>query len=66
MLRSEINDFLLAKGVRSINIPMAKLGKQPIRIYLALISNEALNGANEKNPFNFCFTGIYNEYLLPG
>jgi hypothetical protein len=53
MLRTEINDFLLTKGVRSINIPMAKLGKQPIRIYLAFITNEALNGAYEKNPFNF-------------
>lgn len=53
MLRANVSNFNIENGTQSYTLPIAKLGKQPIRIYLAFISNIALNGSYELNPFNF-------------
>ena len=53
MIRSDVTTFLIPQGTTTVSHPIAKLGKQPIRMYLALIPNAAQNGSYPINPYNF-------------
>ena len=53
MLRNDVTTFLIPQGTTTVSYPMSKLGKQPIRIYLALIPNSAETGSYPINPYNF-------------
>ena len=53
MLRTNVTSFSIPSGSKSFSYPVAKLGKQAIRVFLALINNDAFNGDLKLNPFNF-------------
>ena len=53
MLRTHVTTFNIPAGTKSYTYPMAKLGKQAIRVYLAFLDQDAFNGDYTQNPFNF-------------
>ena len=64
MLRAEVMSFLIPFGTTSVSHPIAKLGKQPIRIYLAMVENETLNGVYKKNPLKFLPHDLANASFI--
>ena len=53
MLRSDVITFLIPYGTRSVSHPISKMGRQPIRMYLAFVENDTFNGNYQKNPYEF-------------
>jgi hypothetical protein len=53
LIGTDCTTFLIPYGTLTVTHPISKLGKQPIRIYLAFQRNEVMNGKYDKNPYNF-------------
>ena len=53
MLRTHVTSFNIPVCTKSFSYPVAKLGKEAVRVYLALIDNDAFNGDYTQNPYNF-------------
>ena len=67
MLRSNVSSFNIGENTTSFNYPVAKLGKQAVRVYLAFIDTEAFDGKFTSNPFNFMPVGLnYAVFTLNG
>ena len=67
MLRTHVMSFNIPAGTKSFSYPVAKLGKQAVQIYLALIHNDAFNGDYLQNPYNFLpLTLNYVVFIMNG
>ena len=67
MLCPHVASFNIPVGTKSFSYPVAKLGKQAIRVYLALIDNDAFNGDYLQNPYNFLPLNLnYAVFTLNG
>lgn len=53
-----MKDYSYASGIRSISMNNVTSGILPQRIVLAMVSNAALNGVVNQNPFNFQHFGL--------
>jgi hypothetical protein len=51
--RVEMKSFTIPTGVQNMNIDNMIMGQLPIRVIAGLVSNKAMNGHLECNPFNF-------------
>ena len=51
--RKEVKTFIIPQGTLDCYLNNVENGVLPRKIYVGLVSNEAYNGHNELNPFNF-------------
>ena len=67
MLRTHVTNFNIPSGTKSFTYPVAKLGKQAVRVFLAFIDQDAFNGDFAQNPFNFQPLSLtYAVFVLNG
>ena len=66
-LKCEVKRFTIPRGVHDFTHDDLFQGMIPTRLFVGMVSNEALNGTYRKNPFNFKHFGVNHvECIIDG